>query len=55
MAISEEYKQFDHGFVDMNKFKLSKIPVEKEFLFNPLNIFKVTGWVEHEKDGKNWT
>ena len=27
MTISEEYKQFDHGFVDMNKFNLSKIPV----------------------------
>lgn len=38
-----KWDKYDHGFVDINKYKLasSQFVKEEEILFNALNIFKV--------------
>ena len=43
MTIPTKYDQYDHGFVDINQYKLaeSKFLNEEEILFNSLNIYKI--------------
>jgi hypothetical protein len=40
----EKYDKYDHGFVDINHYKLAgkEFQGEEEVLFNVLNIYKVS-------------
>lgn len=42
--ISEKYRKYDHGFVDINRYSLAtkQFQAEEEVLFNALNIYKIT-------------
>lgn len=43
-VLSEKYERYDHGFVDINRYKLAgkEFQGEEEVLFNALNIYKVS-------------
>lgn len=49
-TIPEKFKNYDHGFVDINEHNLApdKFAIEEEVLFNALNIFKVKEVVEDD-------
>jgi hypothetical protein len=52
--IPKKYRDYNHGFVDINKFNLqekAELEEEEEVLFNALNVFKVMSIRKDKKNG----
>ena len=52
--IPKKYIDYNHGFVDINKFNLqekAELEEEEEVLFNALNVFKVMSIRKDKKNG----
>ena len=54
MQVPQPTSKFDHGFYQFG-IQIRGETKDNFIVFNPLNIFRVTGYVEREQEGRRWT